>query len=97
MDHTTNVYCPWTDKLCDDKKNCSECETRGKYSCQYHNERCLCQWCEDQCNNGLNCHDCNYNGRQVHDIYMCTGFRGTYPWGTHFDEIQKKAEELSRV
>ena len=60
--------------------------------CPFENTRCLCQWCEDQCNNGLTCHECDMKKQGVHDIYMCTGFEGMYPFGTHSDEIRRKAE-----
>lgn len=62
--------------------------------CKFGNSRCLCQWCEDQCNNGLECHECDMNGKAMHDCYMCTGFVGTYPTGTHSDEVHRKALEL---
>ena len=62
--------------------------------CQFKNERCLCQWCEEPCNNGLTCHECDQAQHANHDIYMCTGFVGTYPWGTHSDEINERARKL---
>ena len=46
--------------------------------CPFGNKRCMCQYCEDPCNNGLNCHDCQFNNKAVHDIYLCTGFKGGF-------------------
>lgn len=59
--------------------------------CQFNSNRCLCQWCENQCNDGLNCHDCDFNKKQKHDIYMCTGFVGTYPGGYTSQEVHEHA------
>lgn len=44
--------------------------------CPFDVKTCLCQKCKKQCNNGLNCSDCNYEGKSVHNIYLCTGFVG---------------------
>ena len=44
--------------------------------CPFDNQNCMCQFCEDPCNNGLTCSDCDYEGRAVHDIWLCTGFKG---------------------
>jgi len=46
--------------------------------CQFDNYHCLCQFCEDQCNNGLYCSDCEHAGETVHNVYLCTGFKGDY-------------------
>ena len=62
--------------------------------CEFKNPQCLCQWCEKPCNNRLTCYECKLSNKQEHDIFMCTGFVGTYPWGTHSDEIHRKALDL---
>ena len=44
--------------------------------CPFDNYNCMCQFCEDPCNNGLNCSDCEYQGKIMHTVYLCTGFKG---------------------
>ena len=44
--------------------------------CPFEIHSCMCQFCEDKCNHGLTCSDCNYEGKPVHDVYLCTGFKG---------------------
>ena len=73
-------------------------------TCSFGSPQCLCQWCEKPCNDGLNCHDCEHHDEAKHNIYVCTGFTGTYPWGTHSDEVKRQVElllnergELARV
>lgn len=63
--------------------------------CEFKNPECLCQWCEEPCNNGLQCAECKQLGKGVHNCYMCTGFVGTYPWGTTSEEIRRRAEVLA--
>lgn len=48
----------------------------GLKPCKFGNKNCMCQFCEEQCNHGLNCSDCNYHGRVIHNIYLCTAFKG---------------------
>lgn len=62
--------------------------------CPFKNEQCLCQWCKEPCNDGLMCHECIVAGEQKHNCYICTGFEGMYPWGTHSDEVKRIAEKL---
>lgn len=45
-------------------------------NCPVGNIYCMCQYCEVKCNHGLNCSDCLREGKAVHDIYLCTGFKG---------------------
>lgn len=45
-------------------------------NCPYNQRNCMCQFCEDPCNNGLNCCECRWEGKAVHDIHLCTGFKG---------------------
>lgn len=44
--------------------------------CPVGNGNCMCQYCEDKCNNGLTCYECQRRGEAVHDVYLCTGFKG---------------------
>jgi hypothetical protein len=64
--------------------------------CKYGrtSSECLCQICEDQCNNGFNCATCDAAGKAEHNIYLCTGFTGTYPDGMTSDEVHKRALEI---
>lgn len=66
--------------------------------CEYGRtpEECLCQICEDQCNNGFNCATCDESGKAEHNIYLCTGFKGTYPDGMTSDEVHQKALEIQK-
>jgi len=48
----------------------------GNELCPFDNAECVCQFCEEPCNNGLNCWECKNEGKQVHSIYLCTGFKG---------------------
>ena len=48
--------------------------------CPFGNERCLCADCTDNaayddCKRGycLECLECIEAGKQVHDVYLCTG------------------------
>lgn len=45
--------------------------------CPFDNDNCMCQFCETPCNNGLNCSDCAHEGKTVHDVLLCTGFKGS--------------------
>ena len=47
-----------------------------KSQCPFDNRSCMCQFCEEPCNDGLNCWDCEYNGKIMHSVYLCTGFKG---------------------
>lgn len=47
--------------------------------CPFGSTRCLCQFCEMMCNNGLNCAECRRDGKQEHEMLLCTGFVGN--WG----------------
>lgn len=59
--------------------------------CPFDNYNCLCQFCEDKCNNGLNCSDCNYKGKAVHEIHLCTGFKGDFEaYLNHWEEKVKE-------
>ena len=63
--------------------------------CPFKNHNCMCQFCEEPCNNGLNCHDCNYNGKSVHEVYLCTGFVGdlaAYIGNWRNEEIRKAGD-----
>ena len=45
-------------------------------NCPVGNTNCVCQYCEDKCNSGLNCYECQREKKAMHDVYLCTGFKG---------------------
>lgn len=70
--------------------------------CPVGNANCMCQYCEDKCNNGFNCYECQRQKKPVHDIYLCTGFKGDLEkyineavanGKNRFDTIDAKANE----
>lgn len=44
-------------------------------NCPYDNETCLCQFCKAGCSKQSTCLECISEGKTVHDITKCTGFK----------------------
>lgn len=44
-------------------------------NCPYDNEKCLCQFCKAKCSKQSTCLECISEGKAVHDITKCTGFK----------------------
>ena len=70
----------------------------GGELCPFDNGECMCQVCEEPCNNGLNCWECKNEGKQVHSIYLCTGFKGDLNrylenWKAHRMEGENEPEK----
>lgn len=70
----------------------------GNELCPFDNAECVCQFCEEPCNNGLNCWECKNEGKQVHSIYLCTGFKGDLNrylenWKAHRMEGENEPEK----
>ena len=63
------------------------------HPCPYGVATCLCQRCEvqERCNNGMDCFECRIEGKAVHNIYLCTGFYGTYPHGGRREQTHEPA------
>lgn len=62
--------------------------------CPYGVNTCMCCWCEEPCNNGLQCKECEWEGKAVHNTYLCTGFVGTPPWDRDIERMKNNGKTL---
>ena len=54
------------------------------HECPFGETRCLCQTCTknaayEECTDGfcINCFECEHAGKQIHDLWFCTGHEST--------------------
>ena len=44
--------------------------------CPYNNDRCICQRCDLNVVCHRDCDECRWAGEAVHDVRMCSAYRG---------------------